>query len=66
MALGTWCPIVIANARSLMPHARYRGPPMTLANMRENDVRHASCATTKLMNVDARYDDRMRAVLVSV
>jgi hypothetical protein len=25
-----------------MPHSRYRGPPMTLVNMRENSVRSLS------------------------
>jgi len=41
-----------------MPSARYRGPPMTLADMRENGVR-SLCVTCELchhqavMNVDA-------------
>jgi hypothetical protein len=44
-----------------MPTARYRGPPMTLANMRANGVR-SLCVTCELchhedvMNVDA-FDD---------
>jgi hypothetical protein len=44
-----------------MPHNRYRGPPMTLANMRENGVRSLSvtcelCHHEALMNVDV-FDD---------
>jgi hypothetical protein len=45
------------------PHAqnRYRGPPMTLANMRANGVRSLSvtcevCHLEALMNVDAFSD----------
>jgi hypothetical protein len=56
------------------PHARrpYRGgPPMTLANMHENGVRSlpVTCEPRHheaVMNVDARYDDRVRAVPISV
>jgi hypothetical protein len=41
-----------------MPATRYRGPPMTLANMRENGVRSLSvtcelCHHEAVMNVDA-------------
>jgi hypothetical protein len=41
-----------------MPQNRYRGPQMTLANMRENDVRSLSvtcelCHHESVMNVDA-------------
>jgi hypothetical protein len=41
-----------------MPTARYCGPPMTLANMRENGVRSLAvtcqlCHHEALMNVDA-------------
>jgi hypothetical protein len=44
-----------------MPYNRYRGPPMTLANMRENGVRSLSitcevCHREALLNVDA-FDD---------
>jgi hypothetical protein len=44
-----------------MPPNRYRGPPMTLANMRENGVRSLSvtcelCQHAALMNVDAFGD----------
>ena len=44
-----------------MPQARYRGPPMTLANMRENGVRSLSvtcdlCHHEAVMNVDAFSD----------
>ena len=44
-----------------MPHARYRGPPMTLANKRANGVRSLSvtcelCHHGALMNVDG-FDD---------
>jgi hypothetical protein len=44
-----------------MPATRYRGPPMTLANMRANGVRSLSvtcelCHHEALMNVDA-FDD---------
>jgi hypothetical protein len=48
----------------LMPTARYRGPPMTLANMRTNGVR-SLCVTCKLcrheavMNVDAFDGERL-------
>jgi hypothetical protein len=46
-----------------MPHSRYRGPPMTLANMRENGVRSLSvtcqlCHREAVMSVDA-FDDRI-------
>ena len=42
---------------SSMPHTRYPGPPMTLANMRENGVRSLSvtcevCHHEALLNVD--------------
>jgi hypothetical protein len=45
----------------IMPPNRYRGPPMTLANMRENGVRSLSvtcklCHHEAVMNVDA-FDD---------
>jgi hypothetical protein len=44
-----------------MPHNRYRGPPMTLANMRENGVRSLSitcelCRHEAVMNVDTFGD----------
>jgi hypothetical protein len=44
-----------------MPPNRYRGPPMTLANMRENGVRSLSvtcelCHHEAAMNVDAFGD----------
>jgi hypothetical protein len=44
-----------------MPAARYRGPPMTPANMRENGVRSLSvtcelCHHEAVINVDA-FDD---------
>jgi hypothetical protein len=44
-----------------MPPNRYRGPPMTLANMRENGVRSLSvtcelCHHEAVMKVDA-FDD---------
>jgi hypothetical protein len=44
-----------------MPTTRYRGPPMTLANMRENGVRSLSvtcqlCHHEALLNVDALDD----------
>jgi hypothetical protein len=44
-----------------MAHTRYRGPPMTLANMRANGVRSLSvtcqlCLREAVMNVDAFGD----------
>jgi hypothetical protein len=47
-----------------MPPNRYRGPPMTLANMRENGVRSLSvtcelCHHEAVMNVDA-FDDAIQ------
>ena len=46
-----------------MPANRYRGPPMTLANVRENGVRSLSvtcelCRHAALINADA-FDDAM-------
>ena len=45
-----------------MPTTRYRGPPMTLANMRHNGVRSlwvvcTVCHHEAVMNVDAYVDE---------
>ena len=59
MALGTCGPV--ADADGVMPTARYRGPPMTLANMRAQGVRSLwvvcdICHHDAVLNVD-RFGD---------
>jgi len=43
-----------------MPHTRYRGPPMTLANMRENGESSVGLATALDQPVDAIADRKER------